>query len=58
MTRKQAIKKLVETREITTGMLKPLNITFDSWLQYAQLDADKRDKIVTGLIKLVQPSEG
>ena len=51
MTKAQALKKLAQTREITTGMLKPLGIPFDLWLRYAQLDKERTEQFIDGAIK-------
>ena len=37
MTRQQAITKLIETRTISTDLLKPLSISFESFLKFAQI---------------------
>ncbi len=36
MTREQAIERLKETRELTTDLLEPLGISFESFLRLAQ----------------------
>lgn len=48
MTRAQAIEKLITTRDLTTAMLEPLGIEFDTWLQWCQRsDAEEiLDKLV------------
>ncbi|MCK5612147.1 hypothetical protein KAR91_60305 [Candidatus Pacearchaeota archaeon] len=50
MTRKQAIDRLVSTRELTTTMLSPLGIAIDSFLQFAQLDDETRTILMDKLI--------
>lgn len=35
MTRTQALTKLRETRELSTDLLKPLGISFETWLAAA-----------------------
>lgn len=46
MTKQQAIKRLTETRDISTAMLKPLGISMDSFLWLAQL-SDERQRTIT-----------
>ena len=43
MTKQQAINKLKKTRSLDTTMLEPFNMSFDQFLQYAQLEY-KRSK--------------
>ena len=50
MTRKQAVKKLTETKKLTTEMLKPLGISFDSFLTFAQLSNEKAAAMTEKLI--------
>jgi hypothetical protein len=50
MTRKKAIAQLKETKQLTTAMLKPLNISFESFLRFAQLPSDKCKQIIEQLI--------
>ncbi|MHA2279985.1 MAG: hypothetical protein ACXAC5_03790 [Promethearchaeota archaeon] len=50
MTRKQAIEELIKTRKLNTAMLKPLNISFESFLQFAQLSDLAAEKITDKLI--------
>lgn len=51
MTRKQAIKVLTETRELSTKMLKPLGIPFDHFLQFAQLPDDQAKHAISRLVE-------
>lgn len=47
MTKKQALKQLEETRQISTGMLKYLPImSFETWLRYCQANKDLQNKCV------------
>ena len=46
MTKKQALKQLQESRQINTGMLKYLPMSFETWLRYAQADKSTQDKCV------------
>ena len=50
MTRDQAMNRLVLTGELTTLMLSPLGIAFDSFLQLAQLDDETRVIVMAKLI--------
>lgn len=49
MTKQQAITKLITTRELTTDLLKPLGIAFESFLMLAQ--RSDADVIVEKLVK-------
>ena len=49
MTRKQAIKQLSETGELTTAMLKPLNISFESFLRFSQLPGENAKELMKKL---------
>ena len=50
LTRDQAIAKLVETRELTTNLLEPLNIAFETWLRFAQLPTERCNELTEQLI--------
>ena len=51
MTRKKAIQLLKEKRTLTTNMLFPLGISFDTFLQFSQLDKNKTQKSVDWLVE-------
>jgi len=51
MTYKQALKKLKETRELSTKLLVPLNISFESFLRYAQLSEEQQENLMDKLIE-------
>ncbi len=51
MTYKQALKKLKETRELNTKLLVPLNISFESFLRYAQLSEEQQENLMDKLIE-------
>ena len=51
ITRQEAIKKLEETNELTTGMLEPLNIDMDSFLRFAQASKQARERVIKQLIQ-------
>lgn len=46
MTRDEAIQKLIETRNISTAMLEPLNISFEAWLRFAQIKDDETRNLI------------
>ena len=51
MTKQEAVKKLRETKELTTGMLEPLSISMDSFLRLAQAPKDAQERIINLLIQ-------
>lgn len=51
MTKTEAIKQLVETRTVSTAMLKPLGFSFESFLRLAQLPKEQADKVIDDLIR-------
>ena len=54
MTKSQALNQLRETRQISTGMLPSLGISFDSWLRYVQLDDATASKAVDVAITMLE----
>lgn len=46
MTRQQAIKQLIETRDLSTGMLKPLGIPLEVFLRAVQFPDEKWQKFI------------
>lgn len=50
MTKEQAIKKLTETRILSTDLLEPLGISFEKFLQFAQLKPNQQQIAVRHLI--------
>lgn len=50
MTRAQALAKLRETCELSTGMLEPLGIGFESWLTYCQLPDEHAKRLISKFI--------
>ena len=55
MTKQQALEKLKETKELSTNMLNPLNISFESFLKYAQIGSEKKQKeTIEKLIKALE----
>ena len=53
MTKKEAIKKLVAEKTLCTIMLKPLGISFDSFLRFSSghRSDEQRAEIIDKLIK-------
>ena len=51
MTYEKAVKQLNNTRILSTDLLKPLNISFESFLRLGQMSPDQRDAAVERLIK-------
>jgi hypothetical protein len=50
MTRKQAMSELSKTGNLTTDMLKPLGIRFESFLGFAQLPEENAREIILKLV--------
>lgn len=50
MTRKEAIRELVKTRSLSTNLLAPLGISFESFLTLAQIPTEKANLIVEKFI--------
>ena len=56
MTKVQAITRLKKTRQLSTGMLKPFGISFESFLRFAQLSDERCEQLIDQLIaKLEEP---
>jgi len=51
MTRKQVHKELLKTGELTTAMLPPLGISFESFLKFAQLDKRASQEIIRKILQ-------
>ena len=51
MTYKKAVKQLNETRVLSTDLLEPLNISFESFLRLGQMSLEQRDLAVERLIQ-------
>ena len=51
MTRDEAVRKLVETRKLYTDMLKPLGVTFEQFLQFAQMSDTAQERAIGRLIE-------
>lgn len=50
LTKAQAIAKLTETRSLSTDLLEPLGLPFESFLQFAQRDKETQEKVMSDLI--------
>lgn len=50
MTHAQALARLKQTRDLTTGLLKPLNIGFEAFLSWSRVPQDKRETVMDQLI--------
>jgi hypothetical protein len=46
MTKQQALKKLRETKQLSTAMLKPLGIGFETFLRLGQLPDHKYNEMI------------
>ena len=46
LTAKQALAQLTAEKQITTGMLTALNMSFEAWLRYAQAPKHLQAKCV------------
>ena len=53
MNKQQALEKLKETNSLTTALLKPLGIGFETWLRFCQLDKAARDELTVKLISAI-----
>ena len=53
----KAIEKLKRTRDLSTGMLKPLNISFESFLKFAQLKYNNEKQAQQIIDKLIEHFE-
>ena len=51
MTYEKAVKQLNETRVLSTDLLEPLKISFESFLRLGQMSQEQRDTAVERLIR-------
>ena len=51
MTYKKAVKQLNETRVLSTDLLEPLKISFESFLRLGQMSKGQRDLAIERLIQ-------
>ena len=56
MNKKETLAELIETRTISTDMLKAIGMSFEIWLWYAQLNKKAQDRIVSKAIKKLEQS--
>ena len=57
LTTKKSLEHLKKERQITTGMLQPLGMTFEAWLRYAQAPKELQEKCVDLAIKRLTMGE-
>ena len=50
MTKEQAIQKLTSTRILSTDLLEPLGISFETFLKFAQLNKQQQEDAIRNLI--------
>ena len=53
MNKKEAIQQLKAKRQLSAAMLKPLNISIEIFLRYAELPDDRASEVVTKLIEKI-----
>lgn len=51
MTLHEALEILKKTRTLSTDLLEPLKISFESWLQFVQMPSEKSEKAIDRLIE-------
>ena len=51
MSYEKAVKQLNETRVLSTDLLEPLKISFESFLRLGQMSQEQRDAAVERLIQ-------
>ena len=51
MTYEKAVKQLNQTLTLSTDLLEPLNISFESFLRLGQMSQEQRDAAVERLIQ-------
>ena len=54
----KALDKLIKTRVLTTGLLKPLHIPFENFLRYAQMNDDRQEQLIDSLILHLEKFRG
>lgn len=50
MTKQEAKDQLAKTRILSTSLLKPLGLSFEVFLRFAQVDKDTQNKVIDKLI--------
>ena len=50
MTKKEAIKKLTETKILSTDLLEPLGISFETFLKFSQMNKKQQEEAINNLI--------
>jgi len=51
MTERQALEQLYKTGELTTDLLEPLGLSFEKFLSFSQLPAEKRTQNLQEFLK-------
>ena len=50
MTKTEAKEQLAKTRILSTELIKPLGLSFEVFLRFAQVDKDTQEKVIDKLI--------
>jgi hypothetical protein len=50
MSKEEAKAELAKTRILSTNLLKPLGLSFEVFLRFAQVDKDTQNKVIDKLI--------
>ena len=50
MTKQKALNKLKETRVLSTDIIEPLDVLFESWLRFVKFQPEKRQSAIDKLI--------
>jgi len=50
MTKEQAIQKLTETKCLSTDLLEPLGISFETFLKFCRLNKKQQEESINNLI--------
>ena len=50
MTKQKALNKLKETRVLSTDIIEPLDVLFESWLRFVKLQPARRQSAIDKLI--------
>ena len=50
MNKQKALNQLKETRQLSTALLKPLDVTFEQFLRLGQWPAERQEQAIDRLI--------
>jgi len=50
MTKQKALNKLKETRVLSTDIIEPLDVLFESWLRFVKFAPERRQQLIDSLI--------